>query len=100
MVIPLILNTMFSIRFDYSNRKYLYYRHFNELAHGGVATTPGGFRDRAISSPIPYPSATPSSSTSSVGGVGVVHRPKSPASMFHTFFFYTNLTILAEPQYF
>jgi len=38
-------------------------RHFNESAHGA-----GGFRDRAISSPIPYPS----------------HRPKSPGLGIHT----------------
>ena len=40
----------------------LFFRHFNELAaQQGTA----GFRDRAISSPIPYPSS---------------HRPKSPGT--------------------
>ena len=57
-------------------------RHFNELAHSGVPTTPSGFRDRAISSPIPYPSsATPSSTSGAAGIAGVPLRPKSPASM-------------------
>jgi len=47
-------------------------RHFNELAaHGG-----SGFRDRAISSPIPYPS--PNSSTNAA--VTPHQRPKSPAN--------------------
>ena len=44
-------------------------RHFNESAHSAGGA--GGFRDRAISSPIPYPS--PAS-----------HRPKSPGLGIHT----------------
>ena len=46
----------------------LFFRHFNELAaQQGTA----GFRDRAISSPIPYPSS---------------HRPKSPGTTLWRFF--------------
>jgi len=49
-------------------------RHFNELAAHGS----GSFRDRAISSPIPYPS--PTSSTIPSGPI-TYQRPKSPSSV-------------------
>lgn len=50
-------------------------RHFNELtAHGGSS----GFRDRAISSPIPYPSPT---STNTANAFTPHQRPKSPTNV-------------------
>merc|ERR1712176_1031043 len=49
-------------------------RHFNELAAYGSS----GFRDRAISSPIPYPSPNASNITTTPHP-----RPKSPANI-HT----------------